>query len=367
MKLKLTKQISNNSQSSVIDLAGEPVYVGIDVHKLQWKVTIRTGGMEMSTSSMNPSVEELVSHLRSNYPGGQYYSAYEVGFCGFWIHRQLEALGVINVVVNASDIPSLQKERMTKTDSVDSRKICRELERGTLVGIYIPGAGQEALRQLCRWRRKISIEEGRMKVRIKSFLNFIGFKLPSQFDGRRWSGKFISYLRALRFPEELNTVMLQSQLNVLESLRREEVLVLRRIREELRNDEEKQRVMNLLLTVPGVGMATGLALYTEIMDIKRFSSLDRLKSFVGLSPAVYSSGDKMKVLGLSWRYNKYLRNMLIESAWVAVRKDPALLSRYLELSHRMSRTNAIIRIAKKLLSRIMHVWNTGLPYEKKVA
>lgn len=366
MKLKVTKQNPNN-QSSSIDLDGEPVYIGIDVHKDQWKVTIRVGGMEMSTFSMNPSVEELVSHLQKNYPGGEYYSAYEVGFCGFSIHRQLEARGLENAVVNASDIPSLQKERMTKTDTVDSRKICRELERGTLSSIYIPTTGQEALRQLCRWRRKISIEEGRMKVRIKSFLNFIGFKLPSKFDGRRWSGKFISYLRELRFAEELNTVMLQSQLNVLESLRREEVLVLRRIREEVRNDEEKQRVMNLLLTVPGVGIATGLAIYSEIMDMKRFSSLDRLKSFVGLSPAVYSSGDKMKVLGLSWRYNKYLRNMLIESAWVAVHKDPALLSRFLELSRRMSRTNAIIRIAKKLLNRIMHVWNTGLPYERKVA
>lgn len=48
--------------------------------------------------------------------------------------------------------------------------------------------------------------------------------------------------------------------------------------------------------------------------------------------------------------------MLIESAWIAVREDPALLLHFNELTKRMTKTRAIISIAKQLLRRIRYVW-----------
>jgi tryptophan synthase beta subunit len=48
--------------------------------------------------------------------------------------------------------------------------------------------------------------------------------------------------------------------------------------------------------------------------------------------------------------------MMIEAAWTAVREDPAMTLKFKELSKRMKSQDAIIRIAKKLLKRIRHVW-----------
>ena len=59
---------------------------------------------------------------------------------------------------------------------------------------------------------------------------------------------------------------------------------------------------------------------------------------------------------MSFRQNKFLRPLIIESAWVAVRKDPALTLRFKELSKRIKPQFAIIRIAKKLVTRARHVW-----------
>ena len=42
-------------------------YVGIDVHRKKWVVTIRAYGMELRTVSMNPSPKELADHLHRNY------------------------------------------------------------------------------------------------------------------------------------------------------------------------------------------------------------------------------------------------------------------------------------------------------------
>lgn len=109
-----------------------------------------------------------------------------------------------------------------------------------------------------------------------------------------------------------------------------------------------------------------MTLYTEIIDINRFSTLDQLASYVGLVPFVRASGEREYIKGLSPRKSKYLRLLLIEAAWIAVRNDPALTQSFARLIQRMPKQQAIIRIAKKLLSRIRHVWLHKQPYELTV-
>ena len=60
--------------------------------------------------------------------------------------------------------------------------------------------------------------------------------------------------------------------------------------------------------------------------------------------------------------DRYLRHLIVESAWVAIRKDPALLLCYHEYCRRMEKQEAIIRIAKKLLNRMRHVWKNEASY-----
>jgi hypothetical protein len=57
---------------------------------------------------------------------------------------------------------------------------------------------------------------------------------------------------------------------------------------------------------------------------------------------------------------------LIESSWVAVRKDPALLMTFNMLSKKMPKTNAIVRIARKLLNRIRYVLKNQQEYVSAV-
>ena len=83
--------------------------------------------MVLQTYSMNPDPAELARHLKKNYPGGIYRSAYEAGFCGFWIHEKLTGLGIENIVIHAADVPTTNKEKVNKTDKVDSKKIARKL------------------------------------------------------------------------------------------------------------------------------------------------------------------------------------------------------------------------------------------------
>lgn len=53
---------------------------------------------------------------------------------------------------------------------------------------------------------------------------------------------------------------------------------------------------------------------------------------------------------------KVLRGLIIESAWIATRRDPTLLMSYQTSCTRMKLSKAIILIEKKLLSRMMYVY-----------
>jgi transposase len=99
-----------------------------------------------------------------------------------------------------------------------------------------------------------------------------------------------------------------------------------------------------------------MTLYTEIIDMKRFSYEDQTNTFVGLVPSIPSSDDNIYGNEICFRQNKFLRPLIIEAAWKVVREDPAMTLKFKELTKRLEPQDAIIRIAKKLLKRIKHVW-----------
>ena len=82
-----------------------------------------TEGLTIKTFSQNPNPKQLYQSLMRNFPNATYYSAYEAGFCGCWIHNQLSDFGIHSIVVNPSDIPITDKGKVNKTDKIDSRKI----------------------------------------------------------------------------------------------------------------------------------------------------------------------------------------------------------------------------------------------------
>lgn len=331
-------------------------YVGVDTHLKNWTVTIRSTSIEHKTFSMNPSAFELHRYLTSKYPNGDFNIVYEAGFSGFWPCRKLNELGLNCIVVNPADVPTSNKEKTVKNDPVDSRKLARELENGSLTGIYIPDIYHEQLRSLMRLRFRLVQNQTRIKNRIKGMLYNYGISIPKEYSrNSRWSGYFIHWLKSVAFESTAGNYTLQNLIIQLEQTREHHKLVLRQLRAEA-NNKGIASIINSLTSVPGVAFITAMALYTELIDINRFSNLDKLCSFIGLVPSIHSSGETEYSKGISFRHNKFLRPLIVESAWVAIRKDPALSLRYHELCRMMPKQKAIIRIAKKLLRRIRHVW-----------
>lgn len=347
-----------------VNFSNQQIFIGIDVHKKQWAVTIIISGIIVKKFSMNPSPEELSKYVKKNYPGGEYISVYEAGYSGYWIDRQLRVLGIKNIVVSPADVPTSNKEKTGKTDRTDSKKLARELSVNNLSGIYIPTEEQEAHRALNRLRMQLSKDQVRIKNRIKSLLNYIGINLSANSEMQYWSRRLIDYISKIEFKEESMKKTINYLIKELLNIREQIKSILLEQRRIINENEEMQRIIHRLMSVSGVGFITATAFYFEIMDINRFNNVDSLDSYIGFVPSLYSSGEKELVLGLTKRGKNYLRNYIIEASWSSIRTDTVLMAAYSKLTRRMTGQKAIIRIAKKLVKRMMHVWKYDEDYIK---
>ncbi len=339
-------------------------YIGIDVHLKSWSVTILSEHYEHKSYSQNPDPEILASYLQRNFPGGIFHAVYEAGFCGFNICRQLNYLGVDCIVIHPADVPITRKERLQKTDKADSRKLAKTLRAKALSAIDIPSKELEADRALVRQRYRIMKDLSRVKNRIKSLLFQFEIIIPTRFtqaQTRHWSRAYLDWLKGLEFEETSLKQVLTNYISEGEELRQEVLSLNRQIRQLSQKERYKKRY-ELMLSIPGVGFLTAMFILTQLGDISRFKRLDDLCNYVGLVPRMWGSGEKMQTGKMIKRGRKEIKIMLIEASWVAVRQDPALMHKFNELCNDKNKNKAIIRIARKLLSRMRYILVHEEPY-----
>lgn len=337
---------------------GQSLYIGIDVHKNSWSVSILGEHSSFKGFTQPPSAQVLHQYLTKNFPFAYYKAAYEAGFCGFRHCKELIDLGVDCIVVNPADIPTKDKEVKRKSDIVDSAKIARSLRSQELEGIFIPDDEILELRGILRFRNRLVRDQTRCKNRIKSFLYFNGVKIPDQYNNSSWSHSYLAWLK------ELATNKTELSLLINDFLRKAEMvkLVTQSIKQKVKTSRFNKHLM-LLKSIPGIGALTSINLILEIGDINRFKRVDQLNAFVGLIPNMSASGEKEYTGEITARGNNHLKNYLIEASWIAITKDPELMADFNRLCGRMTKNRVIIRIAKKLCARIKAVLTTEQPYK----
>ncbi len=354
----------NEEQRKQISFKGEKIYVGIDVHLKSWAVSILTESASMGKpKTMPPVPEKLVAYLHREFPGAEYYSVYEAGFCGFWIHDKLTQLGVNNIVVNPGDVPTTGSERLRKTDAVDSRKLAMGLRAKQLNAIYTPSNTSLELRSLIRLKNSITKDTTRQKNRIKSLLRLLGIEIPDEFliQQSNWSKRFIKWVKDVQTQTTFGRDALDIEIQLFENLRKEKLEVMRAIRRISRTDEY-QELIGHLLSVPGIGLPTAMSILSEVCDPERFRSAEKFASYIGLIPMCHSSGEHDGTANITKRSNASLRSNIIECAWIAIRNDPALNLVFVKNCRKMTPAKAIVKVARKLSNRIFYVLKNNKDY-----
>jgi transposase len=134
----------------------------------------------------------------------------------------------------------------------------------------------------------------------------------------------------------------------LDELEAEVAGLTRQVEEEVKGRPQAVKLM----THPGVGPVTALAMVLTLGPAERFASGKRVASYFGLIPSEYSSGGGQRLGHISKQGSSFLRFLLVEAGQSAARKDAELGRFYRRLAARRNRGLAKVAVARKLAVRL---------------
>jgi len=339
-------------------IQGEALFVGIDLHKLRWHVTIRTADVEIFSNSIAGRWQELKKVL-NRYSGCRIHAVYEAGCFGFSLYDHLAQYGVDCIVTPPSLIPQEHGNRV-KTDRLDSRKLARLLAKGLLKSIWVPSTEERFHRQVIRRRRQLVGDRVRTQNRIKSELCFYGIDLPAPHG--QWSQVYFANLQRIKFKNhwmQQSFNQLLEQYEFLSTQIDKQTQLLKQLSQlSLYRDRVK-----ILRSIPGIGILTAMEILLELQDFSRFRRAEQLAAYVGLTPSQYSSADKIRMGRITGAGKNTVRSALVESCWHLIRKDKAMRRKYEQIKARAGGKRAIVAIARKLILCIRRLLLDNRPYE----
>jgi len=309
---------------------GDRIFVGIDLHKKKWHVTVRTAELELFNGSI-PGCWKALQRILDRYQGHQIETVYEAGYFGFWLHDHLVDYGAECIVTPPSLIPqeygNKEKERYH--------------------------------RQVSRRRRQLVGDRIRTQSRIKAELKLYGIDLPEP-DGK-WTKIYLGNLGRIRFNNRWMQESFKCLLEQYHFLDGQIVKQTNLLRELSKTELYRERV-ELLMTIPGIGMIAAMELLLELQDVSRFQRADHLAAYVGLTPSQYTSADKVRMGRITRIGKNSLRATLVQASWALIRKDGVMQEKYDRLKSRSGGKRAIVAVARTLLIRMRRMLLDNNPY-----
>jgi transposase len=338
---------------------GKPIYVGIDVHKRDWAVTVLCQGEELYQATVVPDPAALVRLLR-RFEASEVHTVYEAGPTGYWLHDSLVEAGFDSMVTPPSLVPRIGGR--VKTDRRDSRKLASMLAGGFLRRIHVLSAEERAHRQLLRTRNQIEHHRRQTQNQIKSLLLFHGKRAPATLR-ERWTEAHVHWMERLSWEHPALKTSLEAMLATYRYLT-EQYKGLTQELERLAMTEKYRDRAALLTHIPGIGIFTAMAILVELQDIERFRRADQLASYLGLTPSQHSSGERIRMGHITRCGNYEVRTRLVESSWTLIRYDAGAKATYERIKHQTgSGRKAITAIARRLALRIRRVLLDRVPYQ----
>jgi transposase len=325
--------------------------IGCDFHPGFQQIAIfdnRTGEMEEKRLQHRAEAEQFYRSLA----GPEVRVGMEA--CGHypWFERLLAELGLELWFGDAAQVRA-SVVRKQKTDRRDAEHLMHLLIEDRFPRIWVPSLEVRDVRQLLVQRHK----QVQARTRTKNQLQAMALSHGVQKKYKLWTqaGRAeLEQLPLLPYAAQRR----QKLLAELDAGEAEIVELDRRVGEEARQRPEAVRLM----THPGVGPVTALAMVLTLGPAEGFESAKQVGSYSGLIPSEESSGGKQRLGRISKQGSSFLRFLLVEAGQTAARYDPQLKRFYRRLATRKNRGVAKVAVARKLATRMYLMLREGWTY-----
>ena len=389
-------------------------YLGIDIGKNNHEAGfIRDDGSHVGKSLRFTNTQEgfqkLLQFLEQRLPEQESFCVGMEATGHYWLalYSFLREQGFVLHVINPIQSDSLRNFhiRQQKTDAVDCFLVAEVIRFGKFSETHLADEDILVLRNLARFRESLKDSCADYKRQVITVMDQVFPEYDTLFSNL-FGESSKAFLKTYGTPDqvvEVNTKSLAALLSKAsrgrhstEKARELKSLAARSVGLTLCSDAfafqirilieqieftEKQideidkkiakqlkKLNSVILTIPGVGPATGAIILGEIGDISRFSNPKKLVAFAGIDPTAFQSGNFVGQHNrLSKKGSSYLRRAVWMSALIAARHDPVFKAFYeKKRSEGKAHGTALGAVSRKLLYTIHAVLKANQPYEVRL-
>jgi transposase len=369
-----------------------PTCCGVDVHKSFLVATIiktpvdslQPSYQKKRFSTFNSDLNRFADWLHENVcldvcmeSTGKYWVP---------VFNILEKRGIRVVIANPKWVKAVKGN---KDDTKDSKWIGDLFRIGLVKSSFIPDKDIRILRELTRYRYKLTSMKSSEKNRFQNAFTVCNVALDSVVSDMfgKSATAITDYLTSDEdFDAQHCVSLLQRSLkkkadDILEAVEGYEITAEQKVRIGIIRDhlhyidalisrvdacidimvQKYEGYITLLCTIPGIDRNSVITIISEVgVDMAQFGSSKRLCCWAGLTPGNNESAGKKKSVRIS-RAGVYLKPALVQVAHAAVKdkSSPYYASKYERITKRRGKKRAIIAIARMILTAIYSMFSTG--------
>ena len=265
------------------------LFIGLDYHQRRstFCVLDENGKKLISQEVKGTSSKVIEALLKVKKEYSQNMSiCFEASCDSGYMHDALRKVAQRVVVAHPGQLRLIFKSKK-KNDRVDARKLTHLLILDLVPVVYVPTINIRTWRQTIEYRTRLVNKRTRVKNEIRSLVRSHGIVAPSKL----WTIKGLAWLSSLELPDELSAFKLSMLLDELAS-HKKNVQAAERV---LYKEAQKHPGVQVLMSIPGVGIRTAECLVAYIDNPVRFSSKKKVASYFGLIPSLDSSAGKHRL------------------------------------------------------------------------
>lgn len=404
-----------NADQRVAFARGFAVHVGVDSGKSFHKLVARgpdgTRGKAVRVDVTRAGFEAADAYLRAAFPsvapermliGVEFAGHNGFTFAHFLARRGYQVVSVLPYVTKR--LKDLEDNSPQKDDAKDAAQICALVGQGLFVGFPLLDDRAAELRLLATERRRLGVEETRLKNRLHAALDLAWPEFASYFADLKFDTP-LAILERWTLPRELGAASVRSVFAVAKKTSRNHV-PLERVRRMVASAQEsialddgafarKAEIRRLIIrwqlvrdhvaivearlaqlvdvtpaakaltTVPGIGVVCAATIVAEIGDPNNYESPRQILKLAGMNLVRRQSGTS--ILGRvrqTKRGRPLLRRQLFLLAGRWCQKDSLYRAQYERMLRQgKSKTNAVCAIARKLVPLLLTVMQTTEPFD----
>lgn len=321
--------------------------IGLDVHNKLYAICVLDGnGKIVKELSLRGDIGKLLDFLkRLEQPFRVCYEA----SCGYGhLYDRLVLIARHVLVAHPGHLRLIFRAKR-KNDRVDARKLAKLAFLDEVPQIHVPSIDVRSWRQFIEFRGRTVSKRTAVKNSLRTLLRSYGIDAPARH--KLWSKAGLAWLTTLTLPTE--DALLQRDL-LLEELNRLNDQI-KRVEKRLAEIAKKHPGVQLLQTIPGVGVRTAEAVVAYIDRAERFQRSKYVGSYFRLVPCQDQSAATNRLGHITRQGPPTVRKLLVEAAWQGIRRSPRLKARFEQIKRNDPQRRKIALIATAhWLVKVMH-------------